>query len=503
MFHGRGQKYQLLWKERLGFARLAIEFGYPIVPFAAVGAEEMFDIVADRTTPGLAQVYALMSGLVGVPLPPIARGIGPTLIPRPERLYFWFGEPIDTARFDGRAEDDDAARQLRDQVRAAVHSGIEFLLAEREVDPRRGVIRRMLHVPAPLVADPDAHLVARAFDAMNEAGAESAAAWMSHWVQLEDPPAWPGADVWRGRAAVIARLDEVIAELGAAYVEVEDARSVAEGVLARLKLRTRDRKPRQFYTAIEIDGNQIVRIRVYLDEQAARVALSQPGHDNRTCAPACARCGEFMRIGSLPSSTPSGTSRPALRREHRAVTEAVLQQPKDAALEFARSREPADRHLLSRARRRRHVPVLAFAQMRAPERPSGARRLRTNNRSAARLGGVDAVHRPDLGRASGRDGTEVEVRRLCNRVKGAASISRRTVLRAGRSRPSDCLPAADRYPHSELHIRRPHWPVSRRSPRRRALLRFTPASAHRSGGGLSLAPRPLADWAPSRIGSNN
>jgi len=137
VFHRRGQKYQLLWKERVGFARLAIEFGYPIVPFAAVGVEEMFDIVADQSTPGLAQVYATVRRLVGLPLPPIARGIGPTLIPRPARLYFWFGEPIDTERFDGHAEDDDAARQLRDEVRVAVQSGIEFLRAEHQADPRR------------------------------------------------------------------------------------------------------------------------------------------------------------------------------------------------------------------------------------------------------------------------------------------------------------------------------------------------------------------------------
>jgi 1-acyl-sn-glycerol-3-phosphate acyltransferase len=54
MFHGRGHKYELRWKERLGFARLAIEFRYPIIPFAAIGVEEMFDIVADQGTPGLA-----------------------------------------------------------------------------------------------------------------------------------------------------------------------------------------------------------------------------------------------------------------------------------------------------------------------------------------------------------------------------------------------------------------------------------------------------------------
>ena len=56
VFKGRGQKYQLLWKVRLGFARLAIEFGYPIVPFAAVGAEEMLEVVADSHTPVVAQV---------------------------------------------------------------------------------------------------------------------------------------------------------------------------------------------------------------------------------------------------------------------------------------------------------------------------------------------------------------------------------------------------------------------------------------------------------------
>jgi 1-acyl-sn-glycerol-3-phosphate acyltransferase/ketosteroid isomerase-like protein len=286
VFHGRGQKYQLLWKERVGFARLAIEFGYPIVPFAAVGVEEMFDVVADQRTPGLAQVYGVASRLVGLALPPVARGIGPTLIPRPERLYFWFGEPIDTARFHGRAEDDGAARQLRDEVRMAVESGIEFLLAERDTDPQRGVIRRLLHVPAAPGADPDAYFVARAFDAMNEGGAETAAAWMSRWVELADPPGWPGGGVCRGRDAVIARLDEVIAELGAAHVDVEDTRTVGEGVLARLTLRTRDPEPRQFYAAIEIDDGQITRIRVFPDEQAARAALSEPALSNNRPDPA-------------------------------------------------------------------------------------------------------------------------------------------------------------------------------------------------------------------------
>ena len=31
-------------EERIGFARLAIEQGYPIVPFAAIGADDMLDV---------------------------------------------------------------------------------------------------------------------------------------------------------------------------------------------------------------------------------------------------------------------------------------------------------------------------------------------------------------------------------------------------------------------------------------------------------------------------
>jgi 1-acyl-sn-glycerol-3-phosphate acyltransferase len=160
VFKRRGQKYQLLWKERLGFARLAIEHGYPIVPFAAVGAEEMYDVIADDNTRGYGQVSALMKRLVGIPLPPLTRGHGPTLLPRPERLYFWFGDPLDTRRFDGRAEDDAAARTLRDEVRAAVEAGLAELHDLRNHDPERGLPARLRppgpELPELATADPKA-----------------------------------------------------------------------------------------------------------------------------------------------------------------------------------------------------------------------------------------------------------------------------------------------------------------------------------------------------------
>jgi 1-acyl-sn-glycerol-3-phosphate acyltransferase len=138
----RGEKYQLIWKNRLGFANLAIEHGYSIQPFAAVGAEEMLDVVVDDRNPVHGRVSRALERTVGVPLPSLVRGIGPTLIPRPQRFYFWFGEPIPTESFRGKGQA--GARRLRDEARREVEGGIEFLIAERAADPGRKLLPRLL-----------------------------------------------------------------------------------------------------------------------------------------------------------------------------------------------------------------------------------------------------------------------------------------------------------------------------------------------------------------------
>ena len=141
----RGQQYELLWRERIGFARLAIEQAYPIVPFAAVGADEMLDVIIDQDTPVYGQFASLYQKLLGFPTPPIVRGVGLTPIPRPERLYFWFHEPIETVRFGGRYDDLAAARTLRDEVKEAILLGIQYLREERDRDPNRGLLARLRH----------------------------------------------------------------------------------------------------------------------------------------------------------------------------------------------------------------------------------------------------------------------------------------------------------------------------------------------------------------------
>jgi hypothetical protein len=90
VFKRKGEQYRLLWGKRTGFAHLAIEHGYAIVPFSAVGAEDAFDILIDAEE--------LLASPIG-PLNPSARSSGrrrragrardrSTMLPRPERFYF-------------------------------------------------------------------------------------------------------------------------------------------------------------------------------------------------------------------------------------------------------------------------------------------------------------------------------------------------------------------------------------------------------------------------------
>lgn len=133
----KDDKYQLIWKERLGFARMAIEAGCPIVPFAAVGAEKSFDIVLDAYHPLLTPARIVVEKLGGrweLALP-LVRGIGPTAIPRQQNYSFSFGAPVDTTRWRGEHDDDTACRQLRDEVRVSVENQLAELLETRAAAP--------------------------------------------------------------------------------------------------------------------------------------------------------------------------------------------------------------------------------------------------------------------------------------------------------------------------------------------------------------------------------
>ncbi len=138
----KGEAYKLLWKQRTGFARMAIEHGYDIIPFGSVGPDESFKILLDANSVMASPVWNWLKNTTGIEaatrggdmIPPIVRGLGPTMLPRPQRYYFGFGKRISTKHLRGRTTDAKALWAVREQVANAVESQIERLLQYRQED---------------------------------------------------------------------------------------------------------------------------------------------------------------------------------------------------------------------------------------------------------------------------------------------------------------------------------------------------------------------------------
>lgn len=138
----KGDGYQLIWKQRTGFARLAIQHGYDIIPFASVGANETYRILLDADDIRESRLWRWLGARTGLDqrvrngdmLTPLTRGIGPTLLPRPQRFYFAFGERIPTAHLQNDAPAHDSLWSVREQTEAAIHTLVSQLRDHRRHD---------------------------------------------------------------------------------------------------------------------------------------------------------------------------------------------------------------------------------------------------------------------------------------------------------------------------------------------------------------------------------
>lgn len=144
-FKNRHQRYQLLWQGRLGFARMALAHGYPIVPFAAVGADECYRILWDRQDWMKSPLGPLVRilGLREETLPQLLAGIGPTPMPMPQRLYFRLGPVIEPGEFGTDGADTAACQRLQERVKGAVEAELQSLFRVRQNDPRRDLLPRL------------------------------------------------------------------------------------------------------------------------------------------------------------------------------------------------------------------------------------------------------------------------------------------------------------------------------------------------------------------------
>ncbi|MFN3004245.1 lysophospholipid acyltransferase family protein [Mycolicibacterium wolinskyi] len=133
----KGEQHTLRWEGRAGFARIAAEHAYPIVPVALVGGDDVYVSVTtrDHWLGRLSQtVSEKLSGRTDMAMP-LLRGVGPTLIPRPQRMYVRFAAPVDTTKPARMSAEKWAA--VRQNTKESLEQSLAELLKIRSDDPYR------------------------------------------------------------------------------------------------------------------------------------------------------------------------------------------------------------------------------------------------------------------------------------------------------------------------------------------------------------------------------
>lgn len=148
------QKYELQWKERYGFVKLAAKHGYTIMPFGIVGPDEFYGHLMegqDLPDSPLGKVFKRMGLLTEDTrsdiLPPIPVGALGSWLPKPQRCYLGFGDPIDLSSYKGRVPTKKQQQTIRDEVAEEIETQLAELLFARE--QHRGddsLVRRLLSI---------------------------------------------------------------------------------------------------------------------------------------------------------------------------------------------------------------------------------------------------------------------------------------------------------------------------------------------------------------------
>ncbi|QQT93428.1 1-acyl-sn-glycerol-3-phosphate acyltransferase [Acinetobacter johnsonii] len=127
-----GEQYKLIWKQRYGFLKLAQEFGYDIVPFSALGGDEVFDIGFDANKVVQHQYFQKL-----LQVPQLSRllrkgevilSLPKHLIPKRLPFYFKFMPRQSLMHIENLEQ----LQQFRDLIAAEIYTGLADLRVLRQ-----------------------------------------------------------------------------------------------------------------------------------------------------------------------------------------------------------------------------------------------------------------------------------------------------------------------------------------------------------------------------------
>ena len=148
----KSKLYELQWKERYGFVKLAAAHGYTIMPFGLVGPDEFYGhLMEGQDLPDtalgklLTHLGVLNNNTRSDMIPPIPIGSLGTALPKPQRCYLGFGKPINLSRHKGKTLSKKTVQAVRAQAAQAIENQLTQLLIKRERDKgKESFLRRLL-----------------------------------------------------------------------------------------------------------------------------------------------------------------------------------------------------------------------------------------------------------------------------------------------------------------------------------------------------------------------
>nr|KYP71764.1 hypothetical protein KK1_011034 [Cajanus cajan] len=154
--HYKGEEYKLIWPDHPEFVRMAARFGATIVPFGAVGEDDIADFVLDYND--LMKIPIVNDHIRNMNRDSVNfrdetsgevanQNLSfPVLLPKiPGRFYYLFGKPVRTKGMDKMLKDREIANKMYLQIKSEVESNLHYLLKKREEDPYRNIVDRKIY----------------------------------------------------------------------------------------------------------------------------------------------------------------------------------------------------------------------------------------------------------------------------------------------------------------------------------------------------------------------